>query len=246
MGLISQSPCRGIPLPKDLGHEEMHFLSPTQVADLASSITPRYRALVLTAAYTGMRAAEIHGLQLSRVDLGTGAITIDRTLFEVGGKLEEGPTKNGKARTIYAPLGLMAELEEHLEAFPSSDYLFTSAEGGPVRHRNLMQRHFVPAVRATESVPDDLRFHDLRHTCAALLISNSQHIEEIKHYLGHSSIRVTSDRYGHLFPEGKKALQAGLDALFLPDVSQPPAAPARPEVEYDWPLEMPQEALRAS
>jgi integrase len=243
-GLIVQTPCRGIPLPKDSGHDEMHFLSHAQVADLASTVTPQYRAVVLTAAYTGMRAAEIHGLRPGAVDMDTGAITVDRTVFEVGGQLQEGPTKNGKARTIFAPMALMATLGQHLEDFPAGDCFFTSAQGGPIRHRNFMQRHFVPATKLAKTVPDDLRFHDLRHTCAALLISNGQHIEEIKHYLGHSSIRVTSDRYGHLFPEGKKALQAGLDALFVPDVSHDLASSSRPELEYDWDRELQREALR--
>jgi hypothetical protein len=53
--------------------------------------------------------------------------------------------------------------------------------------------------RADEAIPEGLRFHDLRHTCAAVLIANGCHMEEIKDHLGHSSIRVTSDRYGRLF-----------------------------------------------
>ncbi len=58
------------------------------------------------------------------------------------------------------------------------------------------------------------RFHDLRHTCAALLIVASRHLEEVKTYLGHSSIRVTSDRYGHLFPEAHAAIADALDATY--------------------------------
>ena len=61
---------------------------------------------------------------------------------------------------------------------------------------------------------DTLRFHDLRHTCAALLIEAGRHIEEVKQYLGHSSIRVTSDRYGHLFPTAKEAMRESLEGTF--------------------------------
>jgi integrase len=53
------------------------------------------------------------------------------------------------------------------------------------------------------TLPAGLRFHDLRHTCAAFLIANGRHMEEVKIYLGHSSIRVTSDRYAHLFPQAR-------------------------------------------
>lgn len=59
-----------------------------------------------------------------------------------------------------------------------------------------------------------LRFHDLRHTCAAFLIADGRHMEEVKAHLGHSSIRVTSDRYGHLFDEAQEAIRDGLDATF--------------------------------
>jgi integrase len=53
--------------------------------------------------------------------------------------------------------------------------------------------------RKGQAIPETLRFHDLRHTCAALLIANGRHMEEVKDHLGHGSIRVTSDRYGHLW-----------------------------------------------
>jgi hypothetical protein len=68
--------------------------------------------------------------------------------------------------------------------------------------------------RSAEVVPQDLRFHDLRHTCAAILIANGQHMEEVKDHLGHSSIRVTSDRYEHLFPSARQAMAEGLDRVF--------------------------------
>lgn len=82
-----------------------------------------------------------------------------------------------------------------------------------LRQRNFYDRHFKPAVGAA-GLPEALRFHDLRHTCAALLIANGQHMEEVKEYLGHSTIRVTSDRYGHLFPAAREALAGSLDATF--------------------------------
>ena len=92
-----------------------------------------------------------------------------------------------------------------------------------MRHRNFMRRHFKPAVESAGTLPDGLRFHDLRHTCAALLIASGRHLEEVKDYLGHSSIRVTSDRYGHLFPKARAELADALDATFE---AAPPAPPA--------------------
>ena len=108
--------------------------------------------------------------------------------------------------------------------------MFTAREGGPIRHRNFYRRHFRPAVekaieqaieedRKDEAIPETLRFHDLRHTCAALLIANGRHMEEVKDHLGHGSIRVTSDRYRHPFPSARLALAESLETTFLGSVS---------------------------
>lgn len=122
--------------------------------------------------------------------------------------------------------------------------LFTSTEGHPIRHTNFYRRHFKPAVRRrycaacnadvktdTEHCPeaacgsDDLRyvlpeqqhglrFHDLRHTCASILIAHNAHPFSIKQQLGHKDIQTTFNRYGHLLPSAHEALGASLDAAF--------------------------------
>ena len=61
---------------------------------------------------------------------------------------------------------------------------------------------------------EGVRFHDLRHTCAAILIAQKRDLHEIKDYLGHSSIRVTSDRYGHLYPQARADMADALDETF--------------------------------
>ncbi len=104
-------------------------------------------------------------------------------------------------------------LAAHLATYPSTTYLFTAGEGGPIRHPNFYQRHFRPAVVRT-ALPGNLRFHDLRHTCAAILIAEGWSMEQVKRHLGHSTIRVTSDRYGHLFEGHDEALLERLDERF--------------------------------
>ena len=79
-----------------------------------------------------------------------------------------------------------------------------SSRGRPGASPNFRRRHLLPAVERSDELPDDLRWHDLRHTCSAFLIASGRHMEEVKDYLGHSSIRVTSDRYGHLFPGARR------------------------------------------
>ena len=82
---------------------------------------------------------------------------------------------------------------------------------GPLRHSSFRRWTWLPAV-ASASLPDDLRIHDLRHTCAALLIAQGAHPKAIQTHLGHSSIQVTLDLYGHLYPDEMDRLAAHLDA----------------------------------
>jgi integrase len=229
-GILLKTPCAGITLPVEGRHEEMHFLTASQLNELGDAIDDRYGALIYLAGYGGLRAGEIAALKVSKVNVLAGTITVDCAATEVRGKWEIGRTKTGRSRVIGIPRFLATMLGEHIGRYPSEDgYVFTAKEGGPIRHRNLYRRHFKPAVdkarteaikqgRKDEAIPEDLRFHDLRHTCAALLIAAGRHMEEVKDHLGHSSIRVTSDRYGHLFPSAKAALAESLEATFAQSV----------------------------
>ena len=212
--VIVRSPCRGIELPSDRNREEMLFLSAEEVNTLAASIEGRYQALIYTAAYGGLRAGELGALRVCNLQLLARTLEVQESLAEVGGRLVIGPTKTGRLRTIGLPAFLADLLGAHIGRYPARDgFAFSAAEGGPIRHRNFYARHFRPAV-AHVGLNPRLRFHDLRHTCAALLIAEGRHLEEIKAHLGHSTIRVTSDRYGHLFPAAREALAASLDEAF--------------------------------
>jgi integrase len=213
-GYIAHSPCIEPGLPSDRQRGAMHFLDAGQVDTLAASIDDRYRALIYTAAYGGLRAGELAALRVARVNVLAATLEVAESTSEVRGRLVTGPTKTGRVRTIGLPRFLADMLGEHIGRYPSRDgFVFTAAEGGPLRWRNFSQRHFRPAVAAA-GLPDGLRAHDLRHTCAALLIANGRHMEEVKDHLGHSSIRVTSDRYGHLFPRARQELADGLDETY--------------------------------
>ncbi len=90
--------------------------------------------------------------------------------------------------------------------------MFTSPEGLPLRNSNFRRRIWHPAV-ARAGLPRSLRIHDLRHTCVSLLIAQGAHPKAAQIHLGHSSITVTMDRYGHLFPSEMVTLAAALDDM---------------------------------
>lgn len=223
-GLIVRSPFAKVPMPEDREHEEQHFLTVEQVELVAENIDDRYRAAIYLAAFGGLRAGELWALELDRVNVLAASVEIVASASEAGG-WHAGPTKTGKRRTIVVPRFLAVMLGQHVGRYPAERYVFTAAEGGPVRHRNFGRRHFVPAAARAEL--NGVRFHDLRHTAASLLIAAGRSLQEVKDQLGHSSIRVTSDRYAHLYPEARAAMADALDALYRDATT----ARSRPRIE---------------
>jgi integrase len=106
---------------------------------------------------------------------------------------------------------MLSELHEQLTQRASSDYVFTAVQGGPIRKSTFLRRYWKPAV--TASGIEGLRFHELRHTAAAIAIQAGAHPKAIQARLGHSSITVTLDRYGHLMPGTDQTVADGIDQL---------------------------------
>jgi integrase len=213
-GALRSNPCDGVRVPAS-PRAEMVFLTADQVETLATAIDERYSTLIRLAAYTGLRAGEICALRIGRVDLETNRITVAESVTEVPVHgLYFSEPKTYEHRSVTLPTFLADELLEHLVGRPNDPraFVFTSPEGSTLNHKNFYRRHFKPTV-ANADLPPAMRFHDLRHTCAALCISLGAHPKAIQERLGHSSITVTLDRYGHLFPKLDEALTARLDDL---------------------------------
>jgi integrase len=162
-GMIAQNPCRRVPLPR-IERREMRFLTPAEVARLADSIRPGYRALVLLGAYGGLRIGEMAGLRRGRVDLDLGMVEVVEIVTEVSGYLHFGPPKTRAGyRRVGLPRVVVEALAEQL-ARPGSadDLVFMGPQGGTLRLAGFRHRIWRPATRAAGL--DGLRIHDLRHT----------------------------------------------------------------------------------
>jgi integrase len=229
-GALVRNPAAGVRAPRSHSRE-MHFLSAAEVERLAEAIVPPYGVLVRFAAYTGLRAGEIAALRVKRVDLLRGTVRVVESASEVGGRLITGPTKTHAERTVRLPRFLRDELAAYLASRPRDRdaFVFAAPKGGPLRHNNFYQRLFCPAL-ARAGLPDQVRFHDLRHTCASLLIAQGAHPKAIQAHLGHSSIQVTMDRYGHLFPDALEHLADRLDVARAAARTDPVRAEAHDEV----------------
>ena len=178
-GMLAQSPCRRVPLPK-VEREEMRFLTPAEVATLAAAIDRRYRALVLVGAYGGLRIGELAGLRRSRVDLLRGTVQVAEIVVEVRGVLHVGPPKTrASRRTAGLPRFVVEELAApHLAGRDDPEaFVFTAPEGGPLRVNLFRARVWRPAIRAAGL--DGLRIYDLRHTAVALWIAAGANPKEV-------------------------------------------------------------------
>jgi integrase len=198
-GLIAATPCRDITLPR-IQDTEKRFLTPNEITRLADTIHPRYKALVVTAAYTGCRVGELIALDLDRYQPDKRIIRIERSLAEVRGHLRFGQPKTAAARrAVSIPAWLPQVIDQHLADYPPDPdgLIFTAPEGGPIRRNTFRARFWLPAV--ADSVGQPMRFHDLRHSHVALLIAQGAHPAVIASRLGHTSVKTVLDVYGHLY-----------------------------------------------
>jgi len=177
------------------------------------STYPEYGLLVRFAAFTGLRAGEIGALKVRRLDLMRRRVEVSESASEAHGKFEVGATKTYERRNVPVPAALIDQLVHHIAGKGPDDFVFESPDGGPVRHSNWYPRHFKPAV-VRAGLPDGTRFHDLRHTYAAMLIAQGAHPRAMMERLGHSTIQVTLGTYGHLFPNLEESLDHALNSVF--------------------------------
>jgi len=226
-GYLRENPAEGIKPPK-LEEKEMDFLHPKEIRLLLQNADEPYRTLFLTAILTGMRRGELLGLQWGDIDWHNSRIRVRRTLYchtkaelaEHGkGQIEKWqfstPKSSKSIRTIVMSPRLKDALGLHRLTCPRSslDLVFCTKEGGPIQAENMVKREFLPAL--ARAGLRRVRFHDLRHTYATLLIAQGENAKFIQSQLGHASIETTMDRYGHLLPEAYHRVGEKLDVLIF-------------------------------
>jgi integrase len=198
------NPVRDAERPRSQGKEEQKskkiaILTPEQIRALLEKVEEqKYRTLFLTAIMTGARQGEILGLKWSDVDFPKKQVHIRRT-FNHGRFFT--PKTSGSERSIdLSPLVLRELAGWKLKSGGKDDDLvFANEAGEPLNYSNMVQRYFLKGLKAAE-IPR-VRFHDLRHTYASLLLSQGENIKYIQNQLGHSSPMVTLNVYSHLLKD---------------------------------------------
>jgi integrase len=193
--------------PPQAPRKEIRPLSREQVKSLlaAAKETELY-ALYVLAVTTGMRQGELLGLKWEDVDLGRGTLQVRRTVF--GGQISAPKTSRGK-RSIALTRATVRALRGHPKR---AEWVFSSRVGTPIRCHNLINRCWKPLL-AKAGLPLDIRFHDLRHTCATLLLANGVHPKIVQEMLGHSTISITLDTYSHVLPNMQKEAVKAMEDL---------------------------------
>jgi integrase len=189
--------------------------SPTNKHDSRTRPRPDLALYVRFAAYTGLRAGEIGALRVKNVDLRGGLVHVREAVSNVGGRMIVGtPKTKAGTRTVGLPPSLIPELRNYLGARGSDPeaFIFVGERGGQFLHSNFYGRHWKAAVKAA-ALPDELRFHDLRHTYASFLVRAGVHPKEMSVLLGHASAQLTLDRYSHMWDGTEIEVAARLDQL---------------------------------
>lgn len=221
-GALRSNPTTGVSPPR-AETQEMRFLTAEEVEQLAAAIPSPYPVLIRVAAYSGLRAGELAALRVQDIDTMRGRINVRQSVTEVHGKCIFGATKTHQTRTVPLPRTLMGHLAEHIApvATDRDALVFTAKDGTVHRQSNFYGRTFKPAV-TDAGLPDKLRFHDLRHTAAALMIEQGAHPRAMMERLGHSSVTITLDTYGHLYPSLEASLTDALEERFTAALSSRP------------------------
>ena len=209
---ILSSPASGIRLPKPR-RSDMRLLDPFEVALLADALPDRYRSLPLVAAYSGLRWGELAGLKVAHIDMLRRRLTVRSALIEATGDVPRlgAPKSAASERTISLPKTVIETFALQLQKYPPVDGVVWTTERGAFLRRGSFGRIWRKAV--SSSVGQPCRVHDLRHTHASWLIAAGEHPKAIQTRLGHSSIQVTMDRYGHLMDGLDDRTADRLDAI---------------------------------
>ena len=214
--LIPVNPCQWVKLPQ-VQRREPTFYTAEQIEKLLSAISDDstfYLLVKLTATY-GLRRSEVLGLMWKSIDFESNTLQISHTVVKVNSTVYKDKTKNASSYRLFPLIDeikqlLISEKEKQLQnqkefgkRYISSPYIFVWDDGKPYATEYVSQ-HFKRLLEWND-LPH-IRFHDLRHSCASILLSRGFTLKDVQEWLGHSDITLTANIYGHLDIERKKAI----------------------------------------
>jgi integrase len=191
--------------------DEMDIYKPDEIRCFLDNVDgEKYKTFFLLAVMSGARQGELIGLQWQDVDWHNSQIYIRRTYQR--GKFFEPKSATSRRRIDLGPTVIKSLKKWKLACPPTElDLVFPSDAGTPLDHYNLVRRHYEPALRRAGL--RRIKFHGLRHSYASMLIEAGEHPKYIQNQMGHSSINVTMDTYGHLMKSANRDSAAKLERM---------------------------------
>lgn len=225
-GLVSRNVASLVEPPKAERKREIKFLTPDQAKhffDNCDEAKDRHTALYALTLALGLRLGEVTGLHWKDVDLTAGTIKICGALQRIYGEgLKIVETKSAQSnRTLSLPTQILNRLKDHRirqlqyrlaagDKWQDTDLVFTTLIGTPVDSKALLKSFQSSLHRA--GLPK-MRFHDLRHSCATILLAIGVAPRTVMEILGHSQIGLTMDTYSHIVPELKQEVADLMDQV---------------------------------
>jgi integrase len=190
---------------------EQKILKREDIGRLLDGAPPRFRSLLATAVFTGLRQGELLGLTWAEIDFDDAVVKVRSSLNREGVRQEPKTRKAIRDVVMMPALARTLAIHRATSRFAApNDFVFASERGTPLYWRNVARRALQPALR-NAGLPH-LRWHDLRHTFASLLIAEGANIVYVSRQLGHGSSDITLRCYSHLFDRAEHA-QRTRDAL---------------------------------
>jgi integrase len=231
-GLIAVNPALKVALPR-VEKKEIRVYDQKQAGQfLKAARKDRFYALYVPALDSGMRQGELFGLQWPDIDFRTGSVHVQRSFENKGDqlRLKETKSKKGRRRINLSRFTLDALLEHRKKMLAGgmdvkTGQIFCDTQGGFLRKSNFRRMSFAPLLKASKLPP--IRFHDLRHTCATLLLLRDVNVKVVSERLGHATVQLTLDVYSHVLPTLQERAAEKMDGLF--EEMRPAEGEAGPE-----------------
>lgn len=224
--MLQINPVNAITPPKPQ-KKKMNVLSREQIQLLLQETKEKsYFSIIYMAIHTGMRRGEILGLRWSDIDYKNLTISINQTvqrLKSTGIELRNTTKTDGSRRSVAISESVIGMLKKvkvtqtknklHFGVlYQNHDLIFSNEDGSPIDPDGL-SREFTRLVKRID-IPH-IRFHDLRHTHATLLLQQGEHTKVVSERLGHSTIAITMDTYSHVMPNMQKEAAKKLDDFLM-------------------------------
>ena len=210
--LLIRNPCR-LSGAGDAKSPERPVLTAIEIAELAEAVPDRYRAFVILAGFSGLRAGELAALRLGDADLrrGKASVRVSRRFYRVGGRLTvDSPKSEQGARVLPLPAFVAAEMRTHIKEFRAdaerNDLIFVTSGG-----RDVLDGYSQVLRRALDRIGrEDVRPHDLRHSAMTSAAEHGATLATLMQMAGHSTADA-AQRYQHATLEHSRRVAAAID-----------------------------------